>query len=50
MLVKEGVCGRNLENILIKEKLGWAPSMKLKNGLRFTYFWIEEQIEKGMTL
>ena len=26
----EGVRGRNSNNTLIKEKLGWAPSMKLK--------------------
>ncbi|XP_042950387.1 GDP-mannose 3,5-epimerase 1-like [Carya illinoinensis] len=42
----EGVRGRNSDNTLIKEKLGWAPTMKLKDGLRFTYFWIKEQIEK----
>ena len=42
----EGVRGRNLDNTLIKEKLGWAPTMRLKDGLRITYFWIKEQIEK----
>ncbi|GFY85020.1 GDP-D-mannose 3',5'-epimerase [Actinidia rufa] len=42
----EGVRGRNSDNTLIKEKLGWAPTMKLKDGLRFTYFWIKEQLEK----
>lgn len=42
----EGVRGRNSDNTLIKEKLGWAPNMKLKDGLRITYFWIKEQIEK----
>lgn len=26
----EGVRGRNSDNTLIKEKLGWAPSMRLK--------------------
>lgn len=26
----EGVRGRNSDNTLIKEKLGWAPTMKLK--------------------
>lgn len=45
----EGVRGRNSDNTLIKEKLGWAPTMKLKDGLRFTYFWIKEQIEKEKT-
>ncbi|GFP86059.1 gdp-mannose 3 5-epimerase 2 [Phtheirospermum japonicum] len=42
----EGVRGRNSDNTLIKEKLGWAPSMRLKDGLRITYFWIKEQLEK----
>ncbi|XP_042939504.1 GDP-mannose 3,5-epimerase 1-like [Carya illinoinensis] len=42
----KGVRGCNSDNTLIKEKLGWAPTMKLKDGLRFTYFWIKEQIEK----
>eukprot|EP00252_Welwitschia_mirabilis_P005137 TRINITY_DN1555_c0_g1_i6.p1 TRINITY_DN1555_c0_g1~~TRINITY_DN1555_c0_g1_i6.p1 ORF type:complete len:391 (+),score=79.66 TRINITY_DN1555_c0_g1_i6:415-1587(+) len=42
----EGVRGRNSDNTLIKEKLGWAPTMRLKDGLRITYFWIKEQIEK----
>ncbi|OMO93595.1 GDP-D-mannose 3',5'-epimerase [Corchorus olitorius] len=26
----EGVCGRNSDNKLIDEKLGWAPTMRLK--------------------
>jgi len=26
----EGVRGRNSDNTLIKEKLGWAPTMRLK--------------------
>ncbi|KAI4369440.1 hypothetical protein MLD38_017877 [Melastoma candidum] len=41
-----GVRGRYFDNTLIKEKLGWAPTMKLKDGLRITYFWIKDQIEK----
>jgi nucleoside-diphosphate-sugar epimerase len=35
---------------LIKEKLGWAPSMKLIEGLRKTYPWIKEQLEKAKIL
>ncbi|KAG5009967.1 hypothetical protein JHK87_018482 [Glycine soja] len=38
----EGVRGRNLDNTMIKEKLGWAPTMRLKDGLRITYFWIKK--------
>lgn len=39
-----GVRGRNSDNRLIREKLGWAPSRPLKDGLRATYFWINEQV------
>lgn len=39
-----GVRGRNSDNTLIKEKLGWAPSEKLYDGLEKTYKWIEQQI------
>ena len=42
-----GVRGRNSDNRLIKEKLGWAPSQPLKKGLTKTYAWINEQV-KGM--
>jgi GDP-D-mannose 3',5'-epimerase len=42
----EGVRGRNSENTLIKEKLGWAPSNSLKRGLEITYPWIVSQITK----
>jgi nucleoside-diphosphate-sugar epimerase len=41
-----GVRGRNSDNKLIKEKLGWAPSMSLESGLRPTYKWISEQVKK----
>ncbi len=30
----EGVRGRNSENAMILEKLGWEPTIKLKDGLR----------------
>jgi nucleoside-diphosphate-sugar epimerase len=39
-----GVRGRNSDNKLIKEKLGWAPSQPLKDGLKKTYDWINKQI------
>ena len=38
-----GVRGRNSDNRLIRQKLGWAPSLKLKDGLAITYKWIESQ-------
>lgn len=41
----EGVRGRNSDNTLIKEKLSWAPSVAIAEGLRKTYFWIKDQVE-----
>ena len=40
-----GVRGRNSDNTLILEKLGWAPSQKLRVGLVQTYEWIATQIK-----
>jgi GDP-D-mannose 3',5'-epimerase len=42
----EGVRGRNSENTIILEKLGWEPTISLKDGLKITYSWIQSQIEK----
>jgi GDP-D-mannose 3', 5'-epimerase len=39
-----GVMGRNSDNTLIKELIGWAPSEDLEEGLSKTYKWITEQI------
>jgi nucleoside-diphosphate-sugar epimerase len=39
-----GVRGRNSDNRLIREKLGWAPSRSLRTGLEKTYPWIAEQV------
>ena len=41
-----GVRGRNSDNNLIAEKLGWKPSLPLKDGLAKTYNWIDEQVKK----
>jgi GDP-D-mannose 3', 5'-epimerase len=41
----EGVRGRNSDNTLIKEKLGWAPSITLHDGIKITHAWIKEQVE-----
>ena len=39
-----GVRGRNSNNDLIREKLDWDYQMTLKEGIRYTYYWISEQI------
>ncbi len=41
-----GVRGRNSDNHLIQEKLGWAPSTPLRKGVEKTFDWISEQIQK----
>jgi len=41
-----GVRGRNSNNDLVREKLGWDYSQTLEEGIRRTYNWIQEQIEK----
>jgi len=40
-----GVRGRNSDNSLYKEKLGWSVSDSLKLGLQKTYPWIKEQLD-----
>jgi nucleoside-diphosphate-sugar epimerase len=42
-----GVNGRNSDNRLIREKLGWAPSAPLESGLIRTYHWVEEQLRRN---
>jgi len=42
----EGVRGRNSDNTLIKEVLGWAPGISLKEGLGRTFKWIDGQLAK----
>jgi len=39
-----GVRGRNSDNRLYRQKLGWAPSQPLVDGLTKTYEWIDGQI------
>jgi len=41
-----GVRGRNSDNKLIREKLGWNYSMTLREGIAKTYAWINEQVQK----
>lgn len=39
-----GVRGRNSDNRLIEQKLGWRPSQPLIDGLRKTYAWVSQQV------
>lgn len=40
-----GVRGRNSDNNLISQRLGWKPTLPLVEGLRKTYAWIQRQVE-----
>ncbi len=42
----KGVRGRNSDNTLIKQRLGWAPSVALLSGLEQTFRWIYDEIRK----
>ena len=40
----KGVRGRNSDNTLIRDTLGWEPSISLRDGLEATYRWIYDQM------
>ena len=42
-----GVRGRSSDNTLTKEKIGWEPNYKLKQGLEKTYKWIFDELKSG---
>jgi len=42
-----GVRGRNSDNRLIEQRLGWRPSQSLRKGLEVTYEWIERQLRSN---
>jgi len=42
----QGVRGRNSDNTLIGEVLGWTPTIPLKDGMAHTYPWIEQRLAK----
>lgn len=44
-----GVRGRNSDNRLIRETLGWAPTRPLREGMERTYAWVAEQVRRGKT-
>jgi nucleoside-diphosphate-sugar epimerase len=42
----KGVRGRCSDNTLIKERLGWAPSISLRAGMEKTYRWIHDEMSR----
>ena len=45
-----GVRGRNSDNALIEQQLGWRPRRPLREGLETTYAWISQQVEAARAL
>jgi nucleoside-diphosphate-sugar epimerase len=42
----QGVRGRNSDNTLLRQVLGWQPEISLEEGLDRTYAWIEEKVRQ----
>lgn len=45
----QGVRGRNSDNALIAQRLGWAPSVSLEDGLAATYAWVHDEVAASLT-
>lgn len=45
-----GVRGRNSDNKLIREKLGWEPKLPLRKGMEITYKWINQQVQQKVSI
>lgn len=43
----QGVRGRNSDNTLLRETIGWEPAITLEAGLEKTYCWIYDQLLNG---
>jgi nucleoside-diphosphate-sugar epimerase len=48
MTKPQGVAGRNSDNTLIREKLGWEPKTPLREGLEKLYPWVEAKVKESM--
>jgi nucleoside-diphosphate-sugar epimerase len=46
----KGVRGRCSDNTMITERLGWAPSIRLRDGMEKTYRWIFDQMTTPETM
>jgi GDP-D-mannose 3',5'-epimerase len=43
----KGVRGRSSDNTRIRQKLEWAPSISLRDGMEHTYRWIHDQMHQS---
>ena len=44
----QGVRGRNSDNTLVRERLGWEPTVSLGAGLEKTYAWIYDEMARSV--
>jgi nucleoside-diphosphate-sugar epimerase len=44
----QGVRGRNSDNNLIRNLLGWQPNTSLRDGLERTYPWVYDQVARSL--
>jgi GDP-D-mannose 3',5'-epimerase len=44
----KGVRGRNSDNTLIRDRMGWAPGISLRAGLEQTYAWIYDEVNASL--
>jgi len=42
----QGVRGRNSDNTLVESRLGWSPSITLREGLERTYEWVSAEVNR----
>jgi nucleoside-diphosphate-sugar epimerase len=43
----KGVSGRSSDNSLVRARIGWEPSIRLRDGIERTYAWIYDQVKAG---
>jgi GDP-D-mannose 3', 5'-epimerase len=43
----QGVRGRTSDNTRLRNVLGWEPQIRLLNGLKLTYLWIEQELRRA---
>ncbi len=43
----KGVSGRSSDNSLVRARIGWEPSIRLRDGIERTYAWIYDQVNAG---
>jgi nucleoside-diphosphate-sugar epimerase len=48
MSAPKGVRGRNSDNSKILRTLNWEPNISLKEGLKETYEWVEQEVSKNL--